>query len=872
MAYKRQIDRLPIIPADAKEHNVVCHYCIVGCGYKAYTWDIDRQGATDPSGNKFGVDLTRQQGADTDAWYAPAMYNVVRQNGRDVHIVIKPDKGCVVNSGLGSIRGARIAEMSYSPVRNTEQQRLTDPMVWRYGQMQPTSWEDALDLVARVTAAVIDEQGEDGLFVSAYDHGGAGGGYENTWGTGKLYFGAMKVKNIRIHNRPAYNSEVHATRDMGVGELNNCYEDAELADTLVMVGANSLETQTNYFLNHWVPNLRGTTMDKKKDQLPNEPHEPARVIVVDPRRTVTINACETEAGKDRVMHLALNPGTDLALFNAWLTYIADKGWVDKPFVDASTKDFDKALAGNRTSLEEAARITGLTVDQIRQSAEWIAQPKTGGARRRAMIAYEKGLIWGNDNYRTNGALVNVALATGNIGRPGGGCVRLGGHQEGYSRPSDAHVGRPAAYVDQLLINGKGGVHHVWGCDHYKTTLNALQFKQAYKKRTDMVKDAMSAVPWGDRPAMVAAIMDAIRKGGLFSVDIDIIPTQIGQAAHIWLPAATSGEMNLTSMNGERRMRLTERYMDPPGRAMPDCLIAARIANNLERVFREMGKNDVADRFKGFDWKTEEDAFMDGYHQHEKGGEFVTYARLRAMGTNGFQEPATGVEGMGAVAQGTTTGQTPGMVVQGPAIEGARGKEPVQPGTPVATPAAQAIPAGTERIIGTKRLYADGKFNTKDGKAIFMETQWRGLQAPGKQAEKDKFPFLINNGRTNHVWQSAYLDQENDLVMDRWPYPFIEMHPQDMAELKLNPGDLVEVYNDNGSTQAMAYPAERAKPKQTFMLFAYPMGVVGNVVSAGVNEFIIPNYKQTWGNIRKLADAPESVKGLSFKEKEYTPPA
>ncbi|MDG2571300.1 hypothetical protein P7L87_27485, partial [Vibrio parahaemolyticus] len=195
MAYKRQIDRLPIIPADAREHNVVCHYCIVGCGYKAYTWDIDRQGTTDPAGNKFGVNLAEQQGAETVAWYAPSMYNVVKQDGRDVHIVIKPDKDCVVNSGLGSIRGARMAEMSYSPVRNTEQQRLTDPMVWRYGQMQPTSWEDALDLVARVTVAVIDEQGEDGLFVSAFDHGGAGGGYENTWGTGKLYFTAMKVKN-----------------------------------------------------------------------------------------------------------------------------------------------------------------------------------------------------------------------------------------------------------------------------------------------------------------------------------------------------------------------------------------------------------------------------------------------------------------------------------------------------------------------------------------------------------------------------------------------------------------------------------------------------------------------------------------------------
>lgn len=819
MAYKRQIDRLPIIPKDAKEFNVACHYCIVGCGYKAYSWPVNKQGGLAADQNKFGVDLTKQQPAETAAWYAPSMYNVVSQNGQDVHIVIKPDKECVVNSGLGSVRGARMAEMSYSQQRNTELQRLTDPMVWRYGQMQPTSWADALDLVACVTVSVINDMGEDGLFVSAFDHGGAGGGYENTWGTGKLYFGAMKIKNIRIHNRPAYNSEVHATRDMGVGELNNCYEDAELADTIVAVGTNALETQTNYFLNHWVPNLRGTSMDKKKAEFGSESLEKTRIVIVDPRRTVTVNACEVEAGKDNVMHLALNSGTDLVLFNAWMTHIADNGWIDKSFIDASTSDFDKMRTANKVSLEEAARITGLTADQIRKSAEWIAQPKSGNARRRTMFAYEKGLIWGNDNYRTNGALVNVALATGNIGRPGGGCVRMGGHQEGYSRPSDAHVGRPAAYVDKLLMEGKGGVHHIWGCDHYKTTLNAFKFKQNYKKRTDIVKDAMMTVPYGDRDAMVKAIVDAIKKGGLFAVDVDIVPTRIGEACHVWLPAATSGEANLTSMNGERRMRLTEKYIDPPGQAMPDSLIAARIANNMERVLREQGKGQYADQFKGFDWKTEEDAFMDGYHNHEKGGQFVTYERLRAMGTNGFQEPATDFK--------------------------------------------------DGKIVGTKRLFADGKFNSKDGKAKFMETQWRGLQAAGKENERKKWPFLINNGRTNIVWQNAYLDQDNEFVMDRFPYPFIQMNPKDMDELKLGQGDLVEVYNDNGSTQAMVYPTPTARPKQTFMLFAYPTGVQGNVVSAGVNEFVIPNYKQTWGAIRKIADAPEGVKHLSFKSIEYT---
>ncbi|MFZ5789623.1 MAG: arsenate reductase (azurin) large subunit [Pseudomonadota bacterium] len=819
MAYKRNIDRLPIPPKDAKVQNVTCHYCIVGCGYKAYSWDVNKQGGTASDKNAFDVDLSKQQDAETPAWFSPAMYNIVKQDGRDVHIVIKPDPACEVNSGLGSIRGARMAEMSFSAVTGTQAQRLTAPLVWRYGGLYPTSWEDALDLVAEVTRRVVEEQGEDGLIVSCYDHGGAGGGYENTWATGKLYFESMKVKNIRIHNRPAYNSEVHATRDMGVGELNNCYEDAELADTIFAVGKNSLETQTNYFLNHWIPNLRGTSLDKKKQQLPGEPHAAGRIVIVDPRRTTTVNACEVEAGKENVLHLAIQSGTDLALFNALFTYVADKGWIDKEFIAAHTSGFEGALKANRTSLEDAAKITGLTVQEIETAARFIAEPKDG-KRRRTMFAYEKGLIWGNDNYRTNGALVNLALATGNIGRPGGGCVRLGGHQEGYVRPSDAHVGRPAAYVDQLLIGGKGGVHHIWGCDHYKTTLNAIEFKNVYKKRTDMVKDAMALVPYGDRAKLLDAVMGAIRQGGLFAVNVDIVPTKISQACHVVLPAATSGEMNLTSMNGERRMRLTERYMDPPGQAKPDCLIAAGLAQALERSWRAAGKNDVADKFKGYDWKTEEDAFMDGYAKHAAGGEFVTYERLRAMGTNGFQEPAVDFE--------------------------------------------------DGKIVGTKRLYTDGKFGTKDGKATFMATAWRGLQAEGKQAEKDKFAFLINNGRTNHVWQSAYLDQQNDFVMDRFPLPFIQMNPDDMKELGIGAGDLVEVYNDNGSTQAMAYPTPTARRKETFMLFAYPTGPQGNVVSKGVNELVIPNYKQTWGNIRRIAEAPENVRHVTFKSQDYRP--
>jgi len=820
MAYKRQIDRLPIIPADAKKHNVTCHYCIVGCGYHAYTWPVNKQGGTEAGQNVFGVDLSQQQSAETEAWYAPSMYNVVKQDGKDVHLVIKPDKNCVVNSGLGSVRGARMAENRRSDKSGTQQQRLEEPMVWRYGTWQPTSWEDALDLVARVTARVIDKDNEDDLFVSMFDHGGSAGGYENTWGTGKLYFQSMKVKNCRIHNRPAYNSEVHSTRDMGVGELNYAYEDYGLTDTIFLIGANPLETQSNLFLNHMVPGMRNG----------------AKVIIVDPRRTVTVNACEIEIGKDNVLQLPIMSGTDLALFNTLFTYIADQGWIDIDFIAASTfqgevaveeseafpaalGSFEMARQECQMSLAEGAQICGVPEADIVKAAEWIAKPKEDGARRKCVTAYEKGIIWGNDNYRTIGALVNIALATGNVGREGGGVCRLGGHQEGYYRPSDAHVGRPAAYIDQLIIAGHGKVHHIWANDHYKTTLNASEFKKVYNKRTNMVKEAMDARAGATREELVDAIVGAIEAGGIFSVNVDIIQSQIGQAAHVILPAVESGEMNLTSMNGERRMRLVEKYMDGPGSAMPDCLIAAGLAQNLERILREEGRNEYADQFKGYDWKTEEDAFMDGYNA---GNPEVTYDRLRAMGNNGVQEPVIGYE--------------------------------------------------DGKLVGTKRLYADGKFDRhgrEDKKALFCGGAWRGLEASGKALQRDSFAFLINNGRSNVNWQNWFLDKDNDFVSDRYPFPFIEINPDDMADLGLSPGDLVEVYNDVGATQAMAYPTPTARRKETFMLFGAPSGTQGNVINAGVNELILPNYKQTWANIRKISNAPSTVKHLSFKSKEYT---
>ncbi|MDP3340511.1 arsenate reductase (azurin) large subunit [Frigidibacter sp.] len=818
MAYKRQVDRLPIIPADAQEFNVTCHYCIVGCGYKAYTWPMNKQGGTDPSQNKFGVDLSEQQYMETEAWYAPSMYNAVRQNGKDVHLVVKPDANCVVNSGLGSVRGARMAENRPSKVTGTQQQRLHDPLVWRNGVWQPTSWDDALDLVARVTARVVTDGSEDDLVVSVFDHGGSAGGYENTWATGKLYFDSMKVKNIRIHNRPAYNSEVHSSRDMGVDELNNSYADYEVTDTIFVVGANPMECQTNLYLNHMVPGMQSG----------------AKFIMVDPRRTVSVHSAEQYAGAENVLHLPIKEGTDLALLNAIMTEIVDQGWTDAEFIAASTFQDGQAVAQDeahpaslgslehamqaiRLSLAEAEKVCGIPAADIAKAAEWIAKPKDDGARRKCTLAYEKGIIWGNDNYRVVGAMVNIALATGNVGREGTGVCRLGGHQEGYFRPADGHVGRPAEYVDQFLIRGLGGVHHIWACDHHKTTINASEFKRVHKRRADMVKDAIDAAAGGTREQLVEAIVSAISAGGLFVVDMDIIHSQIGQNAHVILPACEASEMNLTSMNGERRLRLSEKYMDPFGNSRPDCLIAAGLAQNMERVLRSMGQDAYADQFKGYDWETEEDAFMDGYNTANPE---VTYERLRAAGNNGVQEPVTGY------ANGA--------------------------------------------LVGTERLYTDGVFTRhgrEDGKALFCASGWRGWQAPGKAREQAAHKYWINNVRANIFWQNQFLDQRNEFVQDRFPYPFIEMNPDDMVEEGLNPGDLVEIINDNGVTQGMIYPTATAKRHQVAMVFGSPAGSQGNVINEGVNELVLPNYKHCWGDIRKVSNATRESARVTFKSKQ-----
>lgn len=113
----------------------------------------------------------------------------------------------------------------------------------------------------------------------------------------------------------------------------------------------------------------------------------------------------------------------------------------------------------------------------------------------------------------------------------------------------------------------------------------------------------------------------------------------------------------------------------------------------------------------------------------------------------------------------------------------------------------------DKLVGTEMVYADYKFDTKDGRAEFKAVPWSGLPKPVAD-QKAKHKYWLNAGPANEVWQAAYHDQYNSFVRDRYPMAYLEINPDDARQLGVSPGDVVEVWNDYGSTHAMAYLRSR----------------------------------------------------------------
>lgn len=241
-------------------------------------------------------------------------------------------------------------------------------------------------------------------------------------------------------------------------------------------------------------------------------------------------------------------------------------------------------------------------------------------------------------------------------------------------------------------------------------------------------------------------------------------------------------------------------MDAPGVAEPDWKIMAMMAQRMESLYRMEGKQDMAARFTGFNWETSEEVFRAAAvgvkGAQEDYGE-TTYAMLKELGTNGVQTPI----------------------------------QKIEDGKP----------------ISTVRLYEEG------GRFTFIPAKWPGFPEPIKKLMDDeRYPFWVNNGRANHGWQTLYDDLRKPYVMGREPLPFVEIHPRDAGSLRLEQGDLVELFNPYGSVTAMAVIVDSNRPGHVFMLFEHPKGWLNSLTTGYVDpDTTIPYYKGTKAGIRKI---------------------
>ena len=162
------MDSIPLPPKDANVHTTVCDYCIVGCGYKVFTWPVGQQGTPDAEGNALGSAFP---GTTLRPWISPNQHNIVKVGGEDHHVVVVPDfDSQVVNRGGNhSIRGGTLAMKCYNPDSATKD-RLQYPQIRINGELTRVDWDTALEVMAAVSKHVINNHGESAWAMKTFSY------------------------------------------------------------------------------------------------------------------------------------------------------------------------------------------------------------------------------------------------------------------------------------------------------------------------------------------------------------------------------------------------------------------------------------------------------------------------------------------------------------------------------------------------------------------------------------------------------------------------------------------------------------------------------------------------------------------------------
>lgn len=468
------------------------------------------------------------------------------------------------SQGMTCVKGRFGLEFVQSP------ERLTTPLIRREGELQPASWDEAFDLIARRFAASV------GSFAGIAS---AKATNEDGYAMQKFVRAVMGTNSIDHCSRLCHAPSVVALQEqVGSGATSNSYEDYDNAGTLLVVGSDTAQ-------NHPVvaSRLRRAVEDRG-----------AALIVVNPIR---IDLCDVAE-----VHLQARPGTDVALFNAMAQVILEEGLWDPSFVEARTEGFEawKRVA-EQVRPEDAERITGVPADDIRRAARLYARPRPSveGAPRGSCLIWGMGITQhtnGSDNARS---LINLALLCGQVGGFGNGISPLRG-QNNVQGCSDSGC----------LPNVFPGYEPVGGDTHEKWELawHAEIPREPGMQSTRMIEamlegDLKTMYVVGENPLIsdpyLAHARDAFDQLDFLVVQ-DIFMHETAEIADVVLPAASFAEKYGTFTNSERRVQMVRPWSKAPGEARPDWEITAEIAR---RVLKWL-ERPVA----GFEWSSSSAVF------------------------------------------------------------------------------------------------------------------------------------------------------------------------------------------------------------------------------------------------------------------------
>ena len=628
---------------------------------------------------------------------------------------IAGDPGHPANFGRLCSKGAALGEtLSFDG-------RLLHPIV----QGQRASWTDALDLVAQKFASAIAEHGPDS--VAFYLSGQLL--TEDYYVANKLMKGFIGSANIDTNSRLCMASSVAGhKRAFGSDTVPGTYEDLELADLVVLVGSNLA----------WCHPVLYQRLAAARES------RGIKVVVIDPRETATCEIAD--------IHLAIAPGTDVALFNGLLAHLTASGRLDEAYVAQHTRGLPAALAEASTlGIAEVAAATLLPTSQVADFYEIFAETEC------TVTVYSQGVNQSSAGTDKVNAIINCHLATGRIGRPGMGPFSVTGQPNAMGgREVGGLANMLAAHMELDNPDHRRAVRDFWNAPTIadKPGLKAVDLFRAVeegriKALWIMATNPVVSMPEADRVRTALAACP-------FVVVSDINrDTDTTALAHVLLPSAGWGEKDGTVTNSERRISRQRAFLPLPGEARPDWWQMTEVAKRLGHGA----------------------AF--GYTHHAE--IFSEHARLIGIDNDGSRD--LDISGASEI---TRTDYDVMKPFQWPR---AAGSKPT-----------------------TTRFFANGGFYTPDRRARFVPTPFRALaQKPTADA-----PLTLNTGRIRDQWHTMTRTAKSPRLMGSAPEPFVEIHPSDATAFGIVHGALAEITSRNGTIICRAVVTDRQGAGSVFV--------------------------------------------------------